>query len=135
MAAAVWPRKSHLRPGVAHFSLRLVIVVDSLGSAQTEPTDARRATQLLTYELHRLGGKGVFDWTGWKVVSLGRLSPQQGADVVNCGVLLLAVFWALAAGVSLQAIRPADLPRWRERFLQWLLDGGESLVSRAQAAG
>ena len=59
--------------------------------------------------------------------SLGRLSPQQGGDKVNCGVYTLACFWALACGVSLSAIRKQDLARWRERFLVWLLDGGASL--------
>ena len=92
-----------------------------------EPTDARRAAQLLIHEIHRLAGKGPFDWTGWKVVSLGALSPQQGRDAVNCGVYTLACFWALARGISLSAIRREDLWRWRSRFLVWLLDGGASL--------
>lgn len=70
--------------------------------------------------------------TGWKAVSLGRLSPQQGRDAVNCGVMLLASCWALAAGVSLTAIHVRDQAHWRMRFLVWLLDGGRSLL---QAAG
>lgn len=60
-------------------------------------------------------------------MSLGRLSPQQGSDAVNCGIYTLACFWALAHGVSFSAICAADMNRWRERFMLWLMDGGRSL--------
>jgi hypothetical protein len=36
-------------------------------------------------------------------------------------------FWALAHGVSFSAICAADMNRWRERFMLWLMDGGRSL--------
>ena len=120
-------RGDHIFGVSVHFGLRRLIVIDSCGNTQAEPTDGRRAAQLLVHEIHRLSGKGSFDWTGWKISSLGRLSPQQGGDKVNCGVYTLACFWALACGVSLSAIRKQDLARWRERFLVWLLDGGASL--------
>jgi hypothetical protein len=120
-------RQKHIFGISVHFRLQRIIVIDSCGGRQVEPSDARRAAQLLTHELHRLGGQGSFDWTGWKVVSLGRLSPQQGSDAVNCGIYTLACFWALAHGVSFSAICVADMNRWRERFMLWLMDGGRSL--------
>ena len=120
-------RGDHIFGVSVHFGLRRIIVIDSGGGTQAEPTDVRRAAQLLVHEIHRLAGKGKFDWTGWKISSLERLSPQQGDDMVNCAVYTLACFWALACGVSLSAIRRQDLTRWRERFLVWLLDGGASL--------
>ena len=128
--ALPFARANHIFGVSVHFRLRRLIVIDSCGGSQTEPTDVRRAAQLLVHEIHRLAGKGSFDWTGWKVVSLERLSPQQGRDVVNCGVYTLACFWALACGVSLKSIRKEDLSRWRQRFLVWLLDGGASLRRR-----
>jgi hypothetical protein len=126
-------RSGHIFGALIHFRLRLIILVDSMGSSQSAPTDARRAAQLLTHELHRLADKGIFDWTGWKVSSLGKLTPQQGSDAVNCGVLLMACCWALASHISLTAVRPVDLARWRERFLVWLTDGGSSLLPQQAA--
>ena len=94
----------------------------------TRPTrPATRRNVALANALPRHPRQRKFDWTGWKISSLERLSPQQGDDTVNCGVYTLACFWALACGVSLSAIRRQDLTRWRERFLVWLLDGGASL--------
>ena len=99
-------RGQHIFGVSVHFTLRRIIVIDSLGREQRNPTDVRRAAQLLVHEIHRLAGKGAFDWTGWKVASLGPLTPQQGTDAVNCGVFTLACFWGarvrrLARGYSL----------------------------------
>ena len=120
-------RSLHIFGAAVDFRFNRIILIDSCGGAQLEPTDARRAAQLLTHKLYQLGGKGSFDWTGWKAVSLRRLTPQQGSNAVNCGVYTMACFWALANRVSLSAIRNADMRHWRVRFLIWLLDGGSSL--------
>ena len=116
-------RRGHIFGVCVHFPLKLIFVIDSMGGEQKEPTDARRAAQLLTHEVHALAGMGVFDWTEWKVTSLGRLAPSQEDSFVDCGVMLMASCWALAAGVPLACIRHADVLLWRQRFLVWLTQG------------
>lgn len=120
-------RARHIFGVAVLFHLRRIVVLDSCGGAQCEPSDARRNAQLLVHELHRLAGQPSPDWTGWKVASLGRLTPQQGRDAVNCGVYTMACFWALARRVPVSVIRAEDMLRWRERFLAWVLDGGAGL--------
>ena len=70
-------------------------------------------------------GCHALDGRGWP-----ETRPQQAHSVrlrrIRC--------WALAAGVSLTAIRVADLSRWRERFLVWLTDGGSSLLQQTSVA-
>mmetsp|Transcript_40264 Transcript_40264/g.121802 ORF Transcript_40264/g.121802 Transcript_40264/m.121802 type:complete len:266 (+) Transcript_40264:376-1173(+) len=116
-------RRGHIFGVCVHFPLKLIFVIDSMGGEQKEPTDARRAAQLLTHEVHALAGMGVFDWTEWKVTSLGRLAPSQEDSFVDCGVMLMASCWALAAGVPLACIRHAEALLWRQRFLVWLTQG------------
>jgi len=116
-------RRGHIFGVCVHFPLKLIFVIDSMGGEQKEPTDARRAAQLLTHEVHAIAGMGVFDWTEWKVTSLGRLAPSQEDSFVDCGVMLMASCWALAAGVPLACIRHAEVLLWRQRFLVWLTQG------------